>query len=827
MLQFSTLTATVVIDLPKVVADGVQNASIGAGGLQRSRQMPTVLKAFLEDNSICFVGVCIKNDCTYLAQDFGVKMGKPLDLRALYKHIGHSSDARRGTLAYFVESLLNSALPCKDAGGVRTSRWSDGVSSVEQQEYAADDVWATALVYQRMLALQSSSEDPLEIGSAIGSARQTEETVALPEKIVNCPAVESEGITTNSSSNSVEVAISDEPNRSVKLDVFHFIQRLVEEVRGGPSKPVARLFAVMLSIALFEENADDRKQVQDIALAGGASTEDARKLPRSSYKRRVRRLIPVPSVLKRRVLSVYRAFEHVKTADGLPFFKSGMEKRINAALSHIETGCLSDSPNVPLYTGQPGAVMTCGRGSSALESFHRHLRAAFPGFSYGAELFDALLSEYVFRTNARAKSRVSGDHSPQSIAELVAFERLNAICQSLGMEVPKGISNGLQGLPANNGELFGLEDLGDWARRVRTLNTETGETESVSPSDEYNQRKQGALHLQVDGSEESLEQYIGSQQEQSILTELVESEGFISTQRAGGIKAAKIQSLLRNLRGKGLNSDAFLNAVCGGEKVRAPTTPEEIRAVKEAMDKEEKLRNGDAKSTGKVRKSRDYVALADIYNASVLSANERLVANGDSMLLCSTTPKQIESAVSSIEEVIQANNWLDSAAEEAAKATVTRLRLNASPANTSWPAAKTRNVVEQRGRPSSEFLQAPDDPGTYQAASLSYQDRISAGISSVHAVNPTSLSHNELIACDASVPASSTQVLQKKRNCRYCKIVLCRDIPSVGHPKRCPNKTRADELRRERRPGRPPKGQSRPEQISKPSRRSVTNPHTE
>lgn len=70
---------------------------------------------------------------------------------------------------------------------------------------------------------------------------------------------------------------SDEPNGSVKLDSFYLIQRFFEEVRGGATKRLARSSAVRLGMSLFEENPEDRDEVQGMARCGGATESEAKR----------------------------------------------------------------------------------------------------------------------------------------------------------------------------------------------------------------------------------------------------------------------------------------------------------------------------------------------------------------------------------------------------------------------------------------------------------------------------------------------------------------------------------------------------------------------
>lgn len=116
-----------------------------------SSTFPAELLKFLEDTSIAFVGVGVKTDGNYLMQDYGVAVANKEDLRTIYKSLGFATDARKGRLSYFVCKLLGCSLPCKELRGVRASDCSSGLRTVEQQQYAALDAWATALVFESML----------------------------------------------------------------------------------------------------------------------------------------------------------------------------------------------------------------------------------------------------------------------------------------------------------------------------------------------------------------------------------------------------------------------------------------------------------------------------------------------------------------------------------------------------------------------------------------------------------------------------------------------------------------------------------------------------
>lgn len=87
-----------------------------------------------------------------------------------------------------------------------------------------------------------------------------------------------------------------------------------------------------------------------------------------------------------------RCFKELRV-DGLPFFRKKIDGGLKNVFKHVEAGCVSDTPGISMHKGTVGEVLKCIRGTNSLEAFHRHLLHAFSGFSYGPELFDAILSE--------------------------------------------------------------------------------------------------------------------------------------------------------------------------------------------------------------------------------------------------------------------------------------------------------------------------------------------------------------------------------------------------------------------------------------------------
>lgn len=262
------------------------------------------------------------------------------------------------------------------------SKWSLCVKTKQQLIYAALDAFASALVYRAMMNISGCNQTsaPIPISSQHHSTMQNQGTVIaneqqqLKSRNMKHPQTDvSQGAkatmadcvraNTNKQPNIAEcVEVNDEPNRSVKRDVFHLIMKITDEVRGGAGKPLSRLFSVMLSMQFFEESPQDRA-TQEKAIAGKCNPAQAKHLPRASYRGRVSGMIPQPSVLKRRFLAVIEALRTMQV-DGLPFFKSTASAKVSHDLKHIEGGCVSDTPGVPIYRGKAGDRLLCARAQT-------------------------------------------------------------------------------------------------------------------------------------------------------------------------------------------------------------------------------------------------------------------------------------------------------------------------------------------------------------------------------------------------------------------------------------------------------------------------------
>ena len=98
------------------------------------------------------------------------------------------------------------------------------------------------------------------------------------------------------------------------------------------------------------------------------------------FVKNCRRKIPeAHELLKRfdKLVEVYSKVKDARTEE--PLFRPDTLKELKKLRSHIEKGCLSDPPGVPLYVFKGWntlglKVYRCLRGTNSLEGYHRHYR---------------------------------------------------------------------------------------------------------------------------------------------------------------------------------------------------------------------------------------------------------------------------------------------------------------------------------------------------------------------------------------------------------------------------------------------------------------------
>ena len=120
---------------------------------------------------------------------------------------------------------------------------------------------------------------------------------------------------------------------------------------------------------------------------------------------KVKRQIPPKVTLTKRVHSVIDLFRQIDPT----FITESVLKKHKHCLHHLNEGCLSDHPDVPLYSklSESDSRYRCARGSSSQEGFHFYIANAISGKVLSPMLFDAMLVEIVYRWNVDPGSTVS------------------------------------------------------------------------------------------------------------------------------------------------------------------------------------------------------------------------------------------------------------------------------------------------------------------------------------------------------------------------------------------------------------------------------------
>jgi hypothetical protein len=118
-------------------------------------------------------------------------------------------------------------------------------------------------------------------------------------------------------------------------------------------------------------------------------------------QKRVRRLIPGPSLLYENLKSVYEKYKDIKdNVTKAPFFDEGARAAFESLLVHAKSGCVSDLPGINLYyeSGKVDGVQTyrCTRGSNKDETVHKNF-LMFSPWKAGVELGEDILFDQIFR----------------------------------------------------------------------------------------------------------------------------------------------------------------------------------------------------------------------------------------------------------------------------------------------------------------------------------------------------------------------------------------------------------------------------------------------
>ncbi|CAM4652081.1 unnamed protein product [Leuciscus chuanchicus] len=210
---------------------------------------------------------------------------------------------------------------------------------------------------------------------------------------------------------------------AVRLDSFHFMRRFNCGLTTE-HHPLYGTFCAKLSSCIFEWDQEDVQRLKEAKRAewksshsGHAPTEEQLVATISSgeLKRHCRRRTTRGVEEIRRMISgLLESVWELTDTTGLRLVSHDSMRHVwEVQQKHLE--CLQDPAGVALYTkvgtlqkgGKELDILRCGRGSSSLESFHRHQCAFIPGWRCNAVHMQMYMLEGASRWNmGRAKEAV-------------------------------------------------------------------------------------------------------------------------------------------------------------------------------------------------------------------------------------------------------------------------------------------------------------------------------------------------------------------------------------------------------------------------------------
>lgn len=216
-----------------------------------------------------------------------------------------------------------------------------------------------------------------------------------------------------------------------KMDPEHILLRY-ERGCVSMEDPLFGSFMHYLAKALFQDNAEDReKLVKWLTKHRGLDETKIKALRAKYWYQRLRRHIPPPLELARRLSAVVDMFAVLLMANGVPLFrlklssKRGRETMTDIhykIIKHALKGCISDPPGMDMYLDVVGAQALSHadgggppkritvRGTSQLEGFHHHLERNSSGHSVGPATANAQLLPFIVNWNIRSDIKHRGMH---------------------------------------------------------------------------------------------------------------------------------------------------------------------------------------------------------------------------------------------------------------------------------------------------------------------------------------------------------------------------------------------------------------------------------
>ena len=213
------------------------------------------------------------------------------------------------------------------------------------------------------------------------------------------------------------------------LDGFHALKRVRLALKCAEKKqkesPIVTWLMDALRDALYVVNEHDLRAVKSKFEEHGINFWSRYKYDWDSLRPYFRRVIPQPALLQANIEAVMLAFN--ATSEGLRVSELGdgaLPKAISKLMSHVAHGCLSDPPDLELYSKKKVdkfglQIYRCHRGTNSAESgLHRHLIKKFASKNMSVEYSCIFLAFFCDRYNCDASDMKLGHYNPELYVDL-------------------------------------------------------------------------------------------------------------------------------------------------------------------------------------------------------------------------------------------------------------------------------------------------------------------------------------------------------------------------------------------------------------------------
>jgi hypothetical protein len=195
-------------------------------------------------------------------------------------------------------------------------------------------------------------------------------------------------------------------------DAFHFMQRLIRLLLKSHS--AFDSFVHDFSRAIFLCDQNDERKVRAVVEAKGLSWEYYQRGKSHHLHKRIRRIIPDPKTLHKRLTTLFLCYQDVrcvasgsnKSRAGAKLFSPEAVQMSKRLLQTVALGFLSDPPGIPLYyvmgTDRDGLTLyRTIRGTNSVEGgVHMAIRRTFGSLQASPEMSEATIINWVGRRNA-------------------------------------------------------------------------------------------------------------------------------------------------------------------------------------------------------------------------------------------------------------------------------------------------------------------------------------------------------------------------------------------------------------------------------------------